>query len=331
MDIKEFSRRLGVSITTVSHALNGKRPVSPATKQRIIEKMHEWGYVPNANARRLVSSKTYMVAFSSETTDTLADPYQLEVIRHICRLLRERGYDLLLDLYHDLQDGQYSSLRRRMKSRSVDGSIIIGSSLCEEDLETLAAPHCPCVYIDTKKLGAMKNAVSISVDSRPAYQEVFRCLQHAGHTELAILARHRDEPVYDLWMDELAKHGIALDPDWILFSEEDIEAARGEALKLLMRERRPNAIITRTEAQGQGALKAARQLNIAVPGELSIISNGDIFYSRGSEPPLATVSFDWKQLGAMSIEALFRMIDNPDSILEPVVITGIFYPRGSII
>ncbi len=88
MDIREFAKRLGVSTTTVSHALNGKRPVKAATKQLILEKMNEWGYVPNTNARRLVSSKTNLIAFFSDSGDTLADPYQLEVTRNFCRLLR---------------------------------------------------------------------------------------------------------------------------------------------------------------------------------------------------------------------------------------------------
>lgn len=142
MDIREFAKRLGVSTTTVSHALNGKRPVKAATKQLILEKMNEWGYVPNTNARRLVSSKTNLIAFFSDSGDTLADPYQLEVTRNFCRLLRERGYDLLLDLCHTGENDRYASLRNRVMAHSIDGSIIIAGSLTEKDFGNARRSLC---------------------------------------------------------------------------------------------------------------------------------------------------------------------------------------------
>lgn len=331
MDIKEFAQRLGISTTTVSHALNGKRPVKAATKQLIFEKMKEWGYVPNANARRLVSSKTNLISFLSDASDTLADPYQLEVTRIFCRLLRERGYDLLLDLYHGHEVDCFASLRNRVSSHSIDGSLIISSQLTEKELEKLSSPYAPCVYIDTQKLGCMKHAVSISVDSSYAYREVFRCLKQIGHSQLGLLARHTKDPLYQFWLKEIPFHDLQLVPTLCEFSEENIEQARDIALRMLLASPRPNAIITRTDAQAQGVLRAAQQFNIHVPRELSIVSHGDIFFSRGSEPPLATVSFDYKKIGESAIDALFTMIENPEKILEPLVFAEQFFPRGSIV
>ena len=331
MDIREFAKRLGVSTTTVSHALNGKRPVKAATKQLILEKMNEWGYVPNTNARRLVSSKTNLIAFFSDSGDTLADPYQLEVTRNFCRLLRERGYDLLLDLCHTGENDRYASLRNRVMAHSIDGSIIIAGSLTEKDFETLAAPYAPCVYIDTRGLGRMKNAVSISVNCEPAYTEVFRCLKQTGRRRLAFLARHDEDPFYHFWRDALPGHGFQFNPDFCAFTEEDTEQARDAALRMLLASPRPDAIIARTDAQAQEVLRATQQMELHVPQDLAIVSHGDVFYSRGSEPPLATVSFDYKKLGVMAVETLFEMIEHPDSIPEPVVFTEQFFPRGSII
>ena len=115
------------------------------------------------------------------------------------------------------------------------------------------------------------------------------------------------------------------------FSAEDVEQARDVALRMLLAEQRPQAIIARTEAQAQGVLRAAQQFGIHVPQELSIVSHGDIFFSRGSEPPLATVSFDYKKLGETAILALFEMIEDPKNVIEPNVLVEQFFPRGSII
>ena len=331
MDIKEFAQRLGVSTTTVSQALNGKRPVKAETKRLIFEKMQEWGYTPNANARRLVSSKTNLIAFLSDASDTLADPYQLAIIRIFCRLLRERGYDLLLDLYHESGEDCFASLRNRVRSRSIDGSLIISSQLGPNDFEELATASAPCVYIDTQGHGRIKHAVSISVDSRAAYREVFRCLKQIGHSRIGVLARHEKDWLFQFWMEEIPQCGLSLAPGLCEFSAEDVEQARDVALRMLLAEQRPQAIIARTEAQAQGVLRAAQQFGIHVPQELSIVSHGDIFFSRGSEPPLATVSFDYKKLGETAILALFEMIEDPKKVIEPIVLVEQFFPRGSII
>ena len=330
MDIREFAKRLGVSTTTVSHALNGKRPVRASTRDLILRRMEEWGYVPNTNARRLVSHKTNLIAFSSDACDTLGDPYQLEVTRTFCRLLRERDYDLLLDLYHPEDGDHYASLRRRVRSHSIDGSILIASTLTEKDFESLAAPYAPCVYIDTRKLGPMKYAVSVSVDCKAAYTEVFRCLKQIGRSRIAFLARHDRDLFYHFWRRSLPDHGFEFRPEFCAFTEEDTEQARDAALRMLLDPRPPDAIVARTDAQAQGALRAVQMLGLRVPGDVSIVSHGDVIFSRGSDPQLATVSFDYKELGKAAVNALFQMIGNPEAVLDPIVFSEQFFPRGSM-
>ena len=284
----------------------------------------------SSGARRLVSHKTNLIAFSSDACDTLGDPYQLEVTRTFCRLLRERDYDLLLDLYHPEDGDHYASLRRRVRSHSIDGSILIASTLTEKDFESLAAPYAPCVYIDTRKLGPMKYAVSVSVDCKAAYTEVFRCLKQIGRSRIAFLARHDRDLFYHFWRRSLPDHGFEFRPEFCAFTEEDTEQARDAALRMLLDPRPPDAIVARTDAQAQGALRAVQMLGLRVPGDVSIVSHGDVIFSRGSDPQLATVSFDYKELGKAAVNALFQMIGNPEAVLDPIVFSEQFFPRGSM-
>ncbi len=332
MDIKEFSRRLGVSTTTISHALNGKRPVKPATRHLILEKMAEWGYTPNVNARRLVNSKTYMVAMFSEVPDTLSDPYQLQMTRSFCRQLRTRNYDLLLDLAHEGNESDpFVSLRARVGSHAIDGSVIIGHRVAPEEFATLAAPHCPCVFIDNVPHTALPNVGFISVDCSQAYRDAFQCLLRLDRRDIAILARDEGDAILAEWHGLIAEFGFRLRPDHCLFSAESPEEARDLALALLLRPPLPRAILARTDAQAHGALRAAQQLGIKVPEELSIISQGDIVYSLGSEPPLGTVSFDYQKLGVLAIDVLFDMMENPEKLQTPILFPGRFIPRGSVL
>ncbi len=319
MDIKEFAQKLGVSTTTISHALNGKRPVKAATRKLILEKMNEWGYTPNVNARRLVNSKTNLVAFFSEVTDTFADPYQLELLRTFCRQLRPRGYDLLLDLYHGGGSDRFVSLRNRISSHAIDGSIIIGHRLTPEDFTSLSAPYSPCVYIDNGYHAPQPHVGFICVDCVPAYREVMQCLKQLGRTDIVLLARNEGDVVLDEWRGLCVEYGL------------QPEDARNVILPVLLRPPLPRAIIARTDAQAQGVLLAARQLGLEVPRQFSLISHGDVRYSSGSEPALATISFDYQQLGSKAVEALFELLDHPERPLAPIIFPERFLPRGSLI
>ncbi len=331
MDIREFSKRLGVSTTTISHALNGKRPVKAATRQLILEKMEEWNYTPNINARRLVNNRTNMIAFFSEVTETLADPYQLEILRILCRQLRMRNYDLLLDLCHEAEDIPFASLRNRVQAHAVDGSIIIGAGLDAETLGSLATKDCPCVYIDSLRHESIPHTVGISVDTQQAYREALLCLRQIGRKRPAVLARIEADSQLKQWRRQLAETGFELLPEHCVFSEESIQSGRDTALSLLLRTPRPDVILTRTDSQAQGVLRAAQQLKIKVPEELSIISFGDVDYALESTPPLSMVSFDYRKLGECAVKVLFELLSAPDRQLEPITFSARFLARGSLI
>ena len=331
MDIREFAQKLGVSATTVSHALNGKRPVKAETRRLILEKMTEWGYTPNVNARRLVNSKTNLIAFFSETTDTLSDPYQLELLRTFCHKLRLRNYDLLLDLYHEETSDRFTSLRNRISSHAIDGSIIVGNRLTREDFAVLATPHSPCVFIDNMPHQPLSYVGFIWVDCVGAYREAMQCLKQLGRDDVVLLARHEGDCVLNEWRKLLQETGLKVREGNCLFSKESPEDARDIILPLLLRSPRPRAIITRTDAQAQGVLQAARQLSLNIPGEISLISHGDVLYSRGSEPALATVSFDYQKLATRAVELLFDMLDSPEQLQQPIIFPERFLPRGSLI
>ena len=332
MDIREFASRLGLSTTTISHALSGHRYVKPATRQLILERMREWGYTPNINAQRMIQTSTNLIAFFSEVSDMLTDPYQLELLRTFCRCLRPRDYDLILDLYHDGEEERFSSLHRRVLSHAIDGSIIIGANLDDALLQSLSASHSPCVYIDSHAGSAvLPHVCRLLVNSHDAYREAFTALRQLGRTSILYLGRKEDDYVMQDALRLMEELGLDLYGGRCLYSEENGLSAANAALMPLLSPTPPRVIMTRTHAQAKGVYEKAMQLGFSVPKDLSIISHGDERFSGMGEPSLATVSFDWQSLAERSIDQLFFMREHPETPQPNITISSHFVPMGTFV
>lgn len=327
MDIKEFANRLGLSPTTISHAISGRRYVKEATRKLILEKMHEWGYTPNINAQRMQRNSTNLVAFFSEK-DALEDPYQLEVLRTLCTELRTRGYDLILDLANDSEgEDRYLPLQNRIAAHAIDGSIVIGQRLSMEVLRTISTPFSPCIYVDNYNLThhSCENVGLLMVQNRDAFQEVIVNLAKMGRRDVVFLGRNPDDRVQGEILEMFSQNGVELHDGRVVYSEESEEKARLAMETILKSKRLPQAILARTYAQARGAYSVAREMGIAVPEKLSIISCGDRHHAQLKDLPLSFVAFDFREVARKCVDMLFRIRRNPSEVLPVEIIKTKFF------
>src|SRR5262249_46339822 len=140
--IREFAQTIGVSPTTVSHAMHGRGRVSTVTRLMVKERMAALGFTPNVNAQRLSHGRTNMVALSfGDTHDYLADMFSAELTHGLQEVLEQHGYGLLLS-------GPGEPLTRWVRTRAVDAVIVFEP----EDMELvreMASPRTPCIVIGT--------------------------------------------------------------------------------------------------------------------------------------------------------------------------------------
>lgn len=121
--IKDLSAELGLSITTISRALNGYSDVGEKTRKRVEEVARAQGYRPNRNAQRLVTQRTHNIAWVQSDNDRkFVDPHFVEVMAGVLRGARAGGYDIVLT--SDTPDHQISVYDRYVKDNSVDGFIV---------------------------------------------------------------------------------------------------------------------------------------------------------------------------------------------------------------
>ena len=121
--IKQLAEALGVSITTVSRALNGYSDVGEATRARVVEAAQRMGYRPNRNAQRLVTRKTHAVAWVQADNDRkFVDPHFVEVMAGVLRGARSASYDIVLT--SDTPEHELEIYDRYVNDNSVDGFIL---------------------------------------------------------------------------------------------------------------------------------------------------------------------------------------------------------------
>src|SRR5262249_19363724 len=141
MTIREFARSIGVSPTTVTRAIHGRGRISPQTRQMILSRMPEMGFTPNVNAQRLSHGRTNMIALDfGSRNDYLSDPFFVEITRDILETLESRGYGLLLSGHDPILD-------RWVRTRAVDGVILIGAPAFEDDVSEIVRVGAACVII----------------------------------------------------------------------------------------------------------------------------------------------------------------------------------------
>ena len=147
VNIGDVARAAGVSRSTASYALSGKRTISPAVRQNVERAVRELGYIPNAGARALATSRTNVIALLGQFFDDEFAPAMLQYILGITNRARELGFDTLLVTESD----GVGALTRIASSRMVDGFVLLNVSESDERLAALRSVPQPAAPVDRRR------------------------------------------------------------------------------------------------------------------------------------------------------------------------------------
>ncbi|MDV2686212.1 LacI family DNA-binding transcriptional regulator [Alkalihalophilus lindianensis] len=307
--IKDIARVAGVSITTVSRALNGYSDVSEKTRRRIQEVAKELKYSPNAVARSLVMnrSKTIGLLVSEISREGAKDNFTFEVLCGINDRVAELDYDLILFNTNSAQQ-KVKSYTQLCRERRVEGVILQGIKTDDPYLEEVIESDIPCVVVDVPITG---NKVGyVSTDNVDGAKKAVQYLIDLGHQQIAMMNGHEKAFVSQKrkegYLATLEQNEIPIKEDWILNGEFREEQAEKVALYFLRNHPNVTAIFCASDLMALGVLKAAKTLNIRVPSQLSVIGYDDIVLAEYATPSLTTVAQDKYQIG---YEAAGLLID----------------------
>jgi LacI family transcriptional regulator len=333
MSIVLFARDLGLSISTVSRALNGYTDVAPETRRRIIERAQQIGYRPNPGARRLKSGKTSAIGVvlppaivNAQAVDsmysTLLGGVEIEI--------EPAGYHLFATIQAKQDDARELALYKNfIKGGWVDALVIVRTRVHDSRIELAQKEHLP--FISYGRTQSSQPYAWVDPDNEQAFYLITRRQIDFGHTRIALLNGSPDYSFSKLrqqgYLRALAESGIAPDPLLMLHGE--LTEMSGYALcrsLIVTAAQPPTAILCATDSMAIGAIAACRERGLVVGKDISIVGYGNYSASEFCNPPLTTVDHQVFENGRHIGQSLLRLLGGtkPADIhyLEPVVVVA---------
>lgn len=325
--IKDVAKAAGVSISTVSHVINGTRFVSEALHAQVHDAMALLDYQPNALARGLRrggQTKTIGLVIPDNS-----NPFFAEIARSIEGHAFANGYGVLL-CNSDDDEQKETTYINALIAKQVDGIIFIAAGAGHAQLKRLTKMNVPVVIVDRETSHAQIDTVILE-NEKGGYAATDYLIK-LGHRRIAcITGPSQLTPSanrVDGFRRALTAAGLTILPEYIVAG--DFKRRGGELAlhKLLQLAEPPTAVFACNDMMAIGALKTAAQRQIAVPAELSIIGFDNIAFAEAVSPALTTVAQPVAKLAQISVDRiLLRMSAAANAnlaaqriVLEPTIV-----------
>ncbi len=315
--IHEVAREAGVSITTVSHVFSGKRRVASETEERVRAAAARLGYLPRSVARGLATgrSMTFAIAFPFDDNSLVLDPYFSRLLEGFSGGAAEVGYGFLFVPARPKRST--FPLNQLLVEGRFDGAIVADPAEHDDLIPSLRRHGVPVVT--TGRYGSGRSVPWVDNDNRGGMRDLLAHVKDMGYRCPALI-NMSSELSYARDIREEFVRGAGPDAQMVSTAEVTEEAGYIGALELLDAEDAPDVILTSSDRQAIGALRAARELDLAVPEELGVAGAGDTIAGH-AHPPLTSVRVQARELGEMAVNWLLAMIDGGDPPADRVLAT----------
>lgn len=308
--LKDVAERAGVSTATASRVLNRKQtrvPVSTETAQRVVSAAASLGYYPNPAAQSLRTRETHTVGV---IVMDITDPYFAGLLDSVEKSLNRSDYHFLLSsAQNSLQEEEfYVSVLRRSR---VDGLLILGGTqrFTEGEIEQLVASRVPIVVVGRAAPSPIIGSVSIdNVGSgRAATMHLLengrRRILHVTTEQWRADAEERRQG----YEEALAAAGLGA-AAWVEKGSITEESGYRLMSHVLAAGRPPDGLFAYNDRLAVGAMRAAREHGLHVPGDLAVVGFDDIPLAMYVEPPLTTIRQPLAEMGRLGAEMLLQGI-----------------------
>jgi len=337
--IYDVAKKAGVSIATVSRALNSLSTVRPSTRAKVVAAMEELQFVPNSVARRLSSGKHWILGLVFMRAPVENDVLAVEeasllytdiVIRGAETRAAERGYSLLLSSADETHPSGMASILSL--TGTVDGLILLDRVLGDDDVADLAR-RTPVVLLAGK--GDSPSAVTIRVDNEKAMRGLAEHLVNVhGIVHVGFVAGASQSPDSSArasaFREAITELGGRLDDADML--DGDWTLAGGEAamqLRMKSGEPLPQAFACANDQMAIGVIYALNASGLKVPDDIVVTGFDDITVTRYFNPPLTTIRQSGKLLAEVAVDALVAMLDGSKEVERTIVMPTELVVRAS--
>ena len=329
--LKDIANKCGLSVATVSKAMNNMPDISPSTAQRIQEIAREMGYMPNSAARSMKTGRSMIIGMlmflGSESVWT--HNYSALVADSIHRTVEDHGYDLTPVSSKGAESmGGYLNYCRY---RNYDGVIVVSGGSSDPSLDDLVGSDFPLVTIDCD----LQIRSSVISDNVEGMRRLVRHVYGLGHRRLAFIHGNTSSVTSDRvtgFFSACNELGLEV-PDSCIkpahyLSQEESAAATEELLAL---DEPPTCIFYPDDYACLGGLRALKARGLSVPRDVSVVGYDGTRIAEAIEPQLTTYCQDCENIGASAAEMLLRAIASPRGILpRHIIVPGRLIEGASV-
>lgn len=298
----DVARAAGVSVSTVSHVVNGTRPVSAAAREAVLAAIAEVGYRHNTVARALATSSTQTVGLA---ISALRNPYFGDLVHAIESHLATDGYTLVLADNHD--DAAHEvRLVGQLLDRRVDGLILAPAAGAEgASLPLVQRSGTPVVLIDRY---ADVECDQIAPDNVGPARALTEHLADRGHRRVAVVSGleglHSTGERLAGWREAVRARHLDDDPSLVVPGSSSQTGAHDGVRALFSRADRPSAVVVLNNAMTIGTMRALRELRLTVPDDVALVCYDDFEWADLFSPRLTAMAQDVERMGAQAVELL---------------------------
>lgn len=332
VSLKDIAQKCGVSVATVSKALNGHSDIGEDTRKRVVEVAREMGYVPNAVAKALKTDRTYNIGvlFVDEAGSGLTHDYFSHVLDGFKRQVEEAGYDLTFISNNKSNIGR-TSYMEHVRFRRFDGVCIACVDFSNPEVLELVRGDIPVITIDH----IFDNTSAVISDNVGGMKDLVKYIFDRGHRKVAYIHGVSSAVTtarVTSFYRTAQEYGIEIPDEYVLEAPyRDTRSAYERTLELLDLPERPTCIMYPDDFAAFGGIRAISERGLRIPEDISIAGYDGLRIGRHVTPRLTTLRQDTERIGRTAADRLVNMIENPKTtLIQHYMVTGVLYEGESV-
>lgn len=332
VSLKDIAAACGVSVATVSKALNDQNDIGADTKERVRRVAKEMGYHPNAAAQTLKTNRTYNIGvlFIDGNNSGLTHDFFNHVMDSFKRKAESFGYDITFINNGKVMNTRMSYLEHA-RYRNFDGVVIACVEFSDPEVVELVNSEIPIVTIDH----LFNNRIAIMSDNVGGMRDLIQYVVSKGHRKIAYI-HGLDSAVTTARLSSFYRTteelGIDIPDEYVREAAyRRTDEAYEQTKELLKLKDRPTCIFYPDDFSSIGGFNAIREAGLSIPDDISVVGYDGIPIGKHMSPQLTTLAQDTEAIGGLAAEQLINLIERPKStLIQQNLVKGCVFEGGSV-
>ena len=331
VSIKDVAKKAGVSISTVSKALNDKSSVSSSTIERIKQTAEDMGYVPNSRARVFATKETKQIVFIADIPKDTAfyNPHVFEIIMGLQHSVSKSGYSLIVESVEKKEALEYIS---SLYKKNMADALVVHASIITKRLESLIVksnlPHLIIGqpdYQSTLSWIDTDNTLSGAIAIRHLLKKDYYPVAFVGGKADDMISLHRFEGAER----ELKQNNLSFEEQYVLSTSSTIVSGMNAAKKILKMEKPPRSVLCANSVIAFGMMQELRNQKIKVPKDIAVMTFDRYPFSDFTEPRVTSVDMNMYEIGEEAGSILIKNLSHPNLRIQTFTSEPCIFERES--